>query len=83
MALASFPARQGQQRSFARTFHVFSRLGRITNFDYFPETTQGDFFSLKDVHQGGQVLAAWLCWRLVTSVANAATARANSSGRSA
>jgi len=32
---------------------AFSRLGRIANFDYFPETTQGDFFSLKDIHQGG------------------------------
>jgi glycosidase len=31
---------------------AFSRLGRIANFDYFPETTQGDFFSLKDIHQG-------------------------------
>jgi glycosidase len=31
---------------------AFSQLGRVTNFDYFPETTQGDFFALKDINQG-------------------------------
>jgi glycosidase len=30
----------------------FSRLGRIDNWDWYPEYLQGDFFDLKDIHQG-------------------------------
>lgn len=35
---------------------TFSRLGRISNWDYDPEFREGDFLSLKDVHlgQGGE-----------------------------
>jgi glycosidase len=30
----------------------FSAMGRIRNFDNQPETKEGDFFALKDIHQG-------------------------------
>jgi glycosidase len=30
----------------------FTRKGRIANFDYDPEYRDGDFFDLKDIHQG-------------------------------
>ena len=31
---------------------TFTRKGRINNFDFDPEFREGDFFDLKDVHQG-------------------------------
>ena len=31
---------------------VFTRKGRIVNWDATPETTEGDFFGLKDIHHG-------------------------------
>ena len=31
---------------------IFTRKGHISNFDYDPEFREGDFFDLKDVHQG-------------------------------
>jgi glycosidase len=31
---------------------TFTRKGHISNFDYEPEFREGDFFDLKDVHQG-------------------------------
>lgn len=31
---------------------AFTREGHISNFDYFPEFADGDFFSLKDLHHG-------------------------------
>lgn len=31
---------------------AFTRRGRINRWDDFPETTDGDFFSLKDIHHG-------------------------------
>jgi glycosidase len=31
---------------------VFTREGRIGNFDFFPEFVDGDFFGLKDLHHG-------------------------------
>ena len=34
----------------------FTQLGRISNFDYFPEFLDGDFFTLKDLRHGTRVL---------------------------
>jgi glycosidase len=31
---------------------TFTRKGRISNFDYDPEYREGDFFDLKEIHQG-------------------------------
>lgn len=31
---------------------TFTRMGRVSNFDHFPETLEGDFFTLKDIRQG-------------------------------
>ncbi len=31
---------------------IFTRKGRINNWDYFPEYLEGDFFNLKDIHLG-------------------------------
>ena len=35
-----------------QTSDAFTREGHINNFDYFPEFSDGDFFSLKDMHHG-------------------------------
>jgi len=35
-----------------QTPDAFTREGHINNFDYFPEFSDGDFFSLKDMHHG-------------------------------
>jgi len=34
----------------------FTQRGHISNFDYFPEFLDGDFFTLKDLHHGDRVL---------------------------
>jgi glycosidase len=34
---------------------VFTREGKISNFDFFPEFADGDFFSLKDIRHGDRV----------------------------
>ncbi|HEX2909664.1 MAG TPA: alpha-amylase family glycosyl hydrolase [Chloroflexia bacterium] len=31
---------------------TFTRKGRINNWDYYPEYSEGDFFDLKDIHHG-------------------------------
>lgn len=36
----------------------FTQHGRISNFDYFPEFLDGDFFTLKDLHHGTRVMKA-------------------------
>ena len=38
---------------------TFSRKGVISNFDYFPETREGDFFDLKDIYQGSGPMEAY------------------------
>jgi glycosidase len=38
---------------------TFTRKGRINNFDYDPEFREGDFFDLKDVHQGAGPVDAY------------------------
>ncbi len=35
----------------------FTQHGHINNFDYFPEFLDGDFFTLKDLHNGTRVMA--------------------------
>ncbi len=39
---------------------TFTRKGRIGNFDFDPEFREGDFFDLKDVHQGAGPVDAYL-----------------------
>jgi glycosidase len=36
---------------------VFTREGHISNFDFFPEFADGDFFALKDLHHGERQFA--------------------------
>jgi glycosidase len=53
--LAAHPAAFPDGAIWPSEFHregVFTREGRIRNFDFFPEFADGDFFALKDLHHG-------------------------------